>query len=263
MCHCAIGSGALAATDISGTGTAGAASGGRAVSFGTETVIQAYAREIAADSLAQVRFLRGQLPSTAVIAQPAIDLSVSPTSAFSVAARRAGIIAGTGDSFDPYASVDNFLIGAFLFKDVAVTAYKGAAPLIFNKTFLESAAGIMATHAYHAATIRTLLYRRGQANAVLIPWTTGIAAARDALDGAPTEDLIRGIAPNDDQGVAKVSTPDGDRANIVPSNSNGITFSRTPTQVLNIVYLNAAAVTSGGFFPSGVNGTAKTSAASG
>jgi hypothetical protein len=32
---------------------------------------------------------------------------------------------------------------------------------------------------------------------------------------------------------------------------------------LNIVYLNKAAVTSGGFFPAGVNGNIKTSAASG
>ena len=47
----------------------------------------------------------------------------------------------------------------------------------------------------------------------------------------------------------------------MPLNANGLAYSRTTGQVLNIVYLNKAAVTLGGFFPAGVNGTIKTSAA--
>ena len=42
--------------------------------------------------------------------------------------------------------------------------------------------------------------------------------------------------------------------------TTAIAFSRTPQQVLNIVYLGAAA-TMGGFFPNGVNGNIKMSAA--
>ncbi len=254
----------LGSADISGSvGTAGAASGGRAVTF-TDSTLASYAREIAADELAHVRFLRGQLTTTTYIAQPAIDLSVGANSAFSVAARAAGLISGANSVFDPYASEENFLLAAFLFEDVGVTAYKGAAPLIGNKLILEAAAGILAVEAYHAATIRGLLYRRGIAapstpNA--ITRAGGISDARDALDGNPTEDKIRGIAPDDDQGIATQSTADGDRSNIVPANENGIVFSRSPAQVLNIAYLNNTTATSGGFFPNGVNGTIKSSAA--
>jgi len=60
-----------------------------------------------------------------------------------------------------------------------------------------------------------------------------------------------------DQGIS----PIGSASNIVPLDSDGIAYSRTTGQVLNIAYLNKTAVSSGGFFPSGVNGTIRTSAA--
>lgn len=261
----------LAAADTSGTvGTAGAATGGRAVDFSGDDVVAQYAREIAADELAHVRFLRSQFTDTSRIAQPTIDLGTSPTGAFSSAARAAGLV-GAGASFDPYASPEAFLLGAFIFEDVGVTAYKGAASaLINNKIYLEAAAGILAVEAYHAAIVRSVLYRKGLVPGTLtvsptnglIAATEAISTARDSLDGRPTVDLVRGIGPDADEGIATVTSADGPASNIVPLNSNGLAYSRTPGQVLNIVYLNAAAVTMGGFFPAGVNGNIKTSAAS-
>ena len=234
----------LSNADLSGTGSQGVVSGGRQVNFSDQTVAQ-YAREIAADEIAHVRFLRQQLGASAV-AQPAIDIGVSPNSAFSAAARAAGLI-GAGETFDPYASDENFLLGAFIFEDVGVTAYKGAAPLITNKTYLEAAAGILAVEAYHAAIVRTTLYGKGIATPALRTSADKISDARDSLDGA--SDLDQGISPM------------GSASNIVPLDSDGIAYSRTTGQVLNIAYLNKTAVSSGGFFPSGVNGTIRTSAA--
>ncbi|KQT35084.1 hypothetical protein ASG29_02865 [Sphingomonas sp. Leaf412] len=249
----------LGAADIDGittAGAAGAATGGRKVSF-TDAAVAQYAKEIAADELAHVRFLRTALGG-ARVAQPRIDLSVGPDSAFGKAAAASGLPA----TFDPYGSDENFLLGAYIFEDVGVTAYKGAAPLLSSTTFVEAAAGILAVEAYHAAIVRTALYRKGIVTPALIDATEAISNARDALDGRPTEDLIRGIAPDDDQGIRAIGTPDGEASNIVPLNVNGIAYSRTAAQTLNIVYLNAAAVTGGGFFPAGVNGAIKTSAAS-
>jgi hypothetical protein len=250
---------ALAAADLtSGADAAGvAATGGRAVSF-TDPLVAQYAREIAADELAHVRFLRTQL-GTARVAQPAIDLGTAATGAFSTAARRAGLI-GDGQSFDPYASDENFLLGAFLFEDVGVGAYKGATPLLGSPTYLEAAAGIMAVEAYHAATIRSTLYRKGIATPSLIEATQAISQARDTLDGNPALSDATGRGPDADQGVAP-STDAATVANIVPTNVNGLTYTRTVGQVLNILYLNSAAVSTGGFFPAGLNGTIKTSTA--
>jgi len=241
--YAAFGTG-LASSLLTGTGQQGAVTGGRQVTF-KDSVVQQYAREIANDEIAHVTFLRQALGAAAV-SQPAIDIGTDPAGAFSSAARAAGLI-GAGQSFDPYASDENFLLGAYIFEDVGVTAYKGASPLITNATFLEAAAGILAVEAYHAAIVRTVLYAKGIETPSLIDATEAISNARDSLDGS--SDL--------DQGVRMI----GAASNIVPLDANGIAYSRSAGQVLNIVYLNKAAVGSGGFYPAGVNGTIKTSAA--
>ncbi|RYY09738.1 MAG: ferritin-like domain-containing protein, partial [Alphaproteobacteria bacterium] len=86
---------------LSGTGTQGAVRGGRQVNF-TDPIVRQYAREIAQDEIAHVKFLRTAL-GTAAVAQPVIDVSVTPTSAFSTAAQAAGLVPA-GTAFDPYAS---------------------------------------------------------------------------------------------------------------------------------------------------------------
>jgi len=239
----------LPAALLTGTGTQGAVvtggtAGPRAVTF-TDPIVAQYAREIAIDEVNHVRFLRSALGSAAV-AQPAINISGDATGSFTAAARAAGVVPATG-TFDPYANDNNFLLGAFIFEDVGVTAYKGASPLISNATYLEAAAGILAVEAYHAGLVRTLLYRKGIDTPALFTTVQQISDARDTLDGAT--DL--------DQGIGTATT-----ANLVPAdNTTAVAFSRSAPQVLNIVYLNRTAVTSGGFFPSGLNGNLRTSGA--
>ena len=104
----------------------------------------------------------GRLGRSAV-AQPAIDVGgTDPNGAFSTAARAAGLV-GAGRPSIRTLNDKDFLLGAFIFEDVGVTAYKGAAPLISNKTYLEAAAGILAAEAYHAGLIRSTLYSKGLA----------------------------------------------------------------------------------------------------
>ena len=246
----------IAASMTTGSvGTAGAATGGRKVVF-SDPVVAAYAREIAQDEIAHVAFLRSALGSAA-IAQPTIDVGIAPTGAFSSAARAAGVISATDPAafFDPYASDENFLLGAFIFEDVGVTAYKGASPLISNKTYLAAAAGILAVEAYHAGLVRTVLYRKGigtpasngnaaiPANPALITYAGQISDARDSLDGSS----------DDDQGIANVTVAEGSGSNIAPLDPNGLAYSRNSGQVHNIAYLTKNAASSGGFFPNGTN----------
>ena len=234
-----------------GLGVRGTTIPGRKVNF-TDPLVAQYAVEIAQDEIAHVRFLRNALGAAAV-ASPDIDVGSQPNGAFSAAARAAGLV-GPGSSFDAYATDENFLLAAFIFEDVGVTGYKGAAPLLTSKAVLEQTAGILAAEAYHASLIRTVLFRKGLQTPSLRTSADAISNARDSLDGAT--DLDQGISPS--QGVP----PNPDASNIVPADANGLAFSRTTGQVLNIIYLNRMAVTQGGFLPTGANGVIRMSAAS-
>jgi hypothetical protein len=49
------------------------------------------------------------------------------------------------------------------------------------------------------------------------------------------------------------------KANVVPSTPDAIAFTRTPQEALHIVYLtDRQGVSSGGFYPNGMNGKLKT-----
>jgi hypothetical protein len=250
---------------ITGTGTQGSVvvkATSPKVPF-TNLSIASYAVETAVEEGKHVNFLRTALGSLAV-AQPQIDLLNS----FNALAAGAGI----GAAFDPFASDTNFLIGAYIFEDVGVTAYHGAAPLFTTtatgKTYLAAASGILAVEAYHAGLVRTTI--NAVDNGVVFPtipagtlagYTNLISAFRAKLSLAALS-----TAPNpDDYGVmssTSVSLAGGSsvaRSQIVDADpTNVIAFSRNTTQVLNIV-TGGNATTSGTkatgvFFPNGLNG---------
>jgi hypothetical protein len=224
-----------------GDGHAGAVYGGHEVPFKSKTIMK-YAREIARDEREHVRFLRAALGKSAV-RRPAITLDA----AFTAAARAAGVV-GPKEKFNAFANETNFLLGAFLFEDVGVTAYKGAAGLITNKTYLGAAAGILAVEAYHASAVRTTLYKKAEDHPALFGVIQKLSDARDALDNSK----------DDDQGIRH-----GKASNLVPTNRNSIAYGRTTGEVLNIVYLNTTtkSVSKGGFYPNGINGSITASSA--
>jgi hypothetical protein len=212
----------LPASATTGTdGPAGGVMGGRQVNF-SNPAVQQYANEIAQDEMDHVIFLHGVLGSAAV-SEPALDL-VNSFNAL-------GLAAGLGGGFDPFASDLDFLIGAFIFEDVGVTAYHGAASRIHDKQILTAAAGILGTEAYHAAEVRLLLFQMNQA-----PVTEAISNLRATLSRT-----------TDDQGVLLNGA-----ANIVPTDADGLVFARSFREVLNIVY-GAVGATKGLFYPNGIS----------
>lgn len=215
----------LPSNDVTGIGNQGAVTGGSQVPFENPQLAQ-LAAEIANDEYNHVLYLRQALGASAV-AEPAINLSTS----FSALAQAAGFVP-PGGTFDPFASDTNFLVGAFIFEDVGVTAYHGAAPLITSKAYLSAAAGILAVEAYHAGEIRLQLLQASE-----IDRPNSISKLRATLSGA-----------NDDRGIYI-----GGKPRIVPANGHAIAYSRSTAQVLNVVYGGGSA-SDYLFYPDMMNG---------
>ena len=237
--------------------------GNAAMVSGLTPAQQEIINEIAFEERAHVRFLRAALGANAV-PMPDIDLSF-----FGPLAVAAGITTASAAAFNPFASFDDFLVGAFIFEDVGVTAYSGAAGLIsaagVQAGLLTAAAGILAVEAYHAGYVRTALTGRAIA--------AGSAAAYPYLPAANKVEALRAMltvgdtaAPSTSGSVetlltlpTNIMTPS---AIVAADPTNAVGFARTPNQVHHIVYGSATVgVGSGGFFPSGTNSVFATTTA--
>lgn len=244
-----------AADTTAPSGVAGAAvvSPGSKVPF-KDKLVKAYSAEIAAEELKHVQFLRAALGGAAV-PRPALNVGT----AFQAAATAAGI-PGT---FNAYANDASFLIASYIFEDVGVTAYHGAAGLITTPAYLNAAAGILAVEAYHAGIIRTSMFAQDALSGTTTfgDVTSKISALRSMLANM-------GAAGVDDIGIGSVGAPtivpvDAPNATMFidlpgatpTQKGDAIAYARTASpQVLNIVYGNPN-TQHGLFFPNGMNGT--------
>ena len=233
----ATGNGLPASLLLGGDGTV---TGGTAVPFQTPA-IQAYANAIAQDEMNHVAALQATIKSNSgtPVPRPAIDFT-----AFAALAGLAKITTPPPASFNPFADELSFLLGAFVFEDVGVTAYNGAAPALQSNTILNAAAGIAAVEAYHAAEIRTLIAGMASlpgADQTYLVDANLISALRAAVGGGMETPLS----------ISSIVAAD-------PNTSVG--FARSTSQVLSIVY--GGGTSSGAFFPAGLNGNIKAVSAS-
>ena len=212
----------------------------------TVPVIQAYANETATEEMNHVIFLRNALNALTTpyaVAQPPLDLYNS----FIALGNKIGV-----SNFDPFASDANFLIGAYIFEDVGVTAYAGAASLISSNAYLVAAAGILAVEAYHAGLIRTSIFAMDVANG-----NTALETLSQRISVARQNDGVGA----DDNGVQIIATPlngattTAQGVTIADVNpANGLAYTRTTSAVLQVVTGATTSPYTGLFFPSGMNG---------
>lgn len=259
-----VGASLLGGVGTPGTVLTGSGAGmARQVPF-VDPTLQQLAREIAIEKVAQLAFLRNALGG-ATVTQPTLNLSSSASvsvsstetvvgsfNAVNAALRALGVAAPT-EVWDVYGSEQDFLLAALLFEDLAVTAYRGALALLsLNKPLFEASAGLFVGSSYHAGLIRIALNRKALVAPSLYRSAEDIRFLRNRLDGNRETDAV-GI-PGDDEDMSYGFSPSDDR---------GTVFTRTAAEVLNILFLNQSAVSAGGFFPAGVNGAFRTSAANG
>ena len=252
----------LSTTDAgTGTGLGTTTTGGTSLKLtGLTAAQQNVVNEIAYDEQSHVQYLRKAITAAGgtPVPRPAIDLTFFAPLA--VAAKIPGATATGSTAFSPFVSFDAFLLGAFIFEDVGVTAYAGAAPFLtpagITGGILAAAAGILAVEAYHAAYVRTAITNRAINNTATTYATIAnanlVSALRATLGGAnetpltlPTANIASSVA---------VTAPVYASSIVAATTANAIAFARTTDQVHHIVYGNATVGASkGGFFPNGTN----------
>ena len=119
----------------------------------------------------------------------------------------------------------NYLRQARIFEDIGISAYAGSADMLTTPFVLRTAARILATEGEHSSTLRTQI--------ALLGITTMKLDGADILP-PPSGSPITPLSVNPDNGLVAI---------------------RAPEEVLYLAFGMQADVTSGGFFPTGVNGS--------
>ena len=256
------------------TGNSTATVTGGAQLTGLTAAQQEVVNIIAQDEYNHVKYLRAALTSAGYtpVPRPAINFTDTFNALGTLATKGS---ASPVTSFNPFASFNNFLIGGFTFEDVGVTAYHGGAGALqtLASPYLGPAAQILAVEAYHAAVLRTLIVGTSLPAAATpnvagtqtyINLAIGVAQVRASLSGATTLSAGGEVALSSGLTYSTATPPAAPtvgNSTIVNADANAIAFARTFDQVLHIVYASATASTgyafglsSGGFFPNGLNG---------
>ncbi len=206
--------------------------------------VQARVREIGDESWFRTILLRGLLRADAP-AQKLIDMSPA---AWTAMFRLAGAI-GAAETFSPYTSPLNCVLAANCLIDVQVGALAALVPSMTNQIARETITALAASVASNAATIRSILYTQAQAQPEVLVMVDRLAAWRDRMDGTTVTD--RALSPAGSPAMTRIALTDAD----------GLQIARAPEQALNVLFMTSAAVTQGGFLPTGINGSIVRSAA--
>lgn len=190
---------------------------------------------------------------------PATDITGGFNQFFALAYGLSGTVQQTyGQAFNPFLNDQNFFLSVLTLEELGATGNKGLAGLASNPVIANGISGL-ATSATAFATIERFILTQLQTSIIqpfneTVPQVFArVSALRDQLDGPAVQD-DQGLLNTDPRFIA---VPSG-YVNLVPTDIRGLTFSRTPQQVINVLTLGNG--TRGGFLPNGLVGNINSSA---
>ncbi|KAL9435705.1 hypothetical protein AB3S75_021886 [Citrus x aurantiifolia] len=154
--------------------------------------------------------------------------------------------------FDPYSNTVNYLLASYVIPYVGLVGYVGTIPNLVNCTSRSLVAGLLGVESGQDAVIRTLLYER--ADQIVVPYKMTVAEFTDRISALRNRLGMRG---NKDEGLRvprRLGAENRTDSNILSANANSLSYSRTPPEILRIVYGTGSENKPGGFFPNGGNG---------
>ncbi|BAT87759.1 hypothetical protein LR48_Vigan09g171700 [Vigna angularis] len=154
--------------------------------------------------------------------------------------------------FDPYANSINFLLASYVIPYVGLTGYVGANPKLQNATSRKLVAGLLGVESGQDAAIRAFLYERK--TQLVHPYGLSVGEFTDRISSLRNK---LGKAGLKDEGlvVAKEYGAETEvNGNILAGDRDSLAYSRTPEEILRIIYGTGDEHVPGGFYPKGASG---------
>ncbi|XP_028801580.1 desiccation-related protein PCC13-62-like [Neltuma alba] len=155
--------------------------------------------------------------------------------------------------FDPYANSINYLLASYVIPYVGLTGYVGANPKLQKATSKELVAGLLAVESGQDAVIRALLYERRALP--VYPYGVNVAEFTNRISKLRNKLGQKGLNKDEGLVVPKADGAEGKvTGNILAADKDSVAYSRTPQEILRIVYGSGDEHTPGGFHPKGGDG---------
>lgn len=163
-----------------------------------------------------------------------------------------------GSAFDPFQDTQTFVTCVTALEELGATGNKGLIGLITNPVLANGVAGLATSATAQATVERVILWELKDEiiepfGETVLQVFARVSALRDRLDGPQLDD--QGLINRDPRFIAVPNN----FVNMIPTDSQGLTFSRTPQMNLNILFLGDQSGM-GVFFPNGLNGRLTTPA---
>ncbi|KAK7823908.1 ferritin-like catalase Nec2 [Quercus suber] len=196
----------------------------------------------------EIGHLRAIINATGGIPRPLLDLS---TQTFANIFNQAFGFKLT-PPFDPYLNTVNYLLASNLIPYVGLVGYVGTIPELNSSYFRRLVAGLLGVEAGQDAVLRALLYER--ANEKVMPYDITVAEFTNRTAELKNRLAMCGIK---DEGIIVplfLGAENRTNSNILSANTDSLSYSRTPPEILRIVYGTGSENKPGGFYPNGAGG---------
>ncbi|KAE8681617.1 Desiccation-related protein PCC13-62 [Hibiscus syriacus] len=154
--------------------------------------------------------------------------------------------------FNPYANSINYLLASYVIPYVGLVGYVGTIPDLTRRTSRSLVASLLGVEAGQDAVIRGLLYER--ANETVRPYGMTVADFTNRISELRNRLGMCGVK---DEGLivpVQLGAENRTTSNILSADANSLSYSRTPPEILRIIYGTGSERSPGGFFPNGGSG---------
>ncbi|KAK3407400.1 hypothetical protein EUGRSUZ_K03461 [Eucalyptus grandis] len=154
--------------------------------------------------------------------------------------------------FNPYGNTVNYLLASYVIPYVGLVGYVGTIPFLESYNSKSLVASLLGVESGQDAVLRTLLYER--ADEKVEPYNMTVAEFTGHLSRLRNELAMCGLK---DEGIMvpkELGAENRTTSNVLSADVYSVSYSRTPPEILRIIYNSGSEYKPGGFYPEGGNG---------